>query len=97
MTEPENPNNNNNNNANLNCADFDPVNNICNKCGIRFFKSDGMCKAVSNDCSTYDEDTGFCLTCYSGYVLRNGKCLLLSTIALTNCATPDPSNPSLCL
>lgn len=44
---------------------------VCLKCSPRaFFDKNGVCKAVSNYCNTWDQYEGACLTCYAGYVLN---------------------------
>lgn len=39
------------------------------ECPFRTVKIEGECKAVSDLCSTWDQATGKCVTCYGGYKL----------------------------
>lgn len=36
----------------------------------------GVCHAVSDNCQTWDNLDGKCLTCYKGYNLNTGACVL---------------------
>ena len=36
----------------------------------------GVCVPVNDQCSTFDENTGDCLSCYLGYNLEGGKCII---------------------
>jgi hypothetical protein len=58
----------------------------CLECADRaFFNSNGLCIAVSSQCSTFDKASGKCLTCYGGYDLQNGQCVY----STANTATPS--------
>lgn len=37
--------------------------------------SNGQCEKVSEDCRTYNDFDGQCLSCYSGFALNQGKCV----------------------
>ena len=57
-----------------NCAEY--VDNVCVRCASRtFLNSRKQCEKVSEDCRTYNDFTGACLSCYSGYALKMGRCL----------------------
>jgi proprotein convertase subtilisin/kexin type 5 len=59
-------------------------NGICVACSTGYFRaSNNTCQQISPLCATADQQTGLCLTCYNGYQLRNGVCLLSQSIA--NC------------
>ncbi len=45
-------------------------------CPYRSVKINGQCKAVSDLCSTWDETTADCTSCYGGYKLNNGYCIV---------------------
>jgi proprotein convertase subtilisin/kexin type 5 len=57
------------------CSDW--VNGVCKACSNWWaFNSNGVCTAVSSLCKT---NQGLdCTSCYNGYVLTNGSCLLSS-------------------
>ena len=57
------------------CQQYDGNNN-CLKCSVRFApNADGVCIPVSDNCRTWDEANGNCLSCYAGYVLDQGQCI----------------------
>ena len=35
---------------------------------------DGVCRQVSDDCKTYNNNTGLCVTCYPSFELLDGVC-----------------------
>lgn len=45
-------------------------------CPFRTVQISGECVQVSDLCATWDEVTGKCLTCYGGYTLSEGACVL---------------------
>jgi hypothetical protein len=50
---------------------------VCLKCAPRaYFDSNGVCREVNKNCNTWDAFDGFCLTCYKGYEIKNGNCIL---------------------
>lgn len=51
-------------------------NGYCTVCKPRFYNQNGVCCEVSNQCNTYDSYTGACLSCYQGYILSGGSCVL---------------------
>ena len=57
------------------CRVWDQQNNRCSECSARWIFNNGVCVAVSDLCQTHN-DAGQCLTCYTGYVLQNGQCVL---------------------
>jgi hypothetical protein len=50
-----------------------------------YIGSNGLCIVLASLCSTYDQSTGLCITCPSGYALFSGVCW--------NLAQPAPPNP----
>lgn len=51
--------------------------NVCVACSERaYFNIEGVCVPVSSNCNTWDPFSGFCLTCYKGFVLIDGSCSL---------------------
>lgn len=50
--------------------------NTCVKCSKKwYFNNQGSCSPISDQCYTWNDD-GNCLTCYGGYVLSNGVCVI---------------------
>lgn len=50
---------------------------VCSSCATRAnFDQNGICQAVDSQCQTWDSKSGLCLTCYGGYVISNGKCVV---------------------
>lgn len=63
------------NQANPGCQAWDGNHN-CLKCSVRWYpNADGVCTPVSDNCRTWDEQTGACLSCYSGYVVDGAQCV----------------------
>lgn len=50
-----------------------------------------LCSPVSILCPTYDENTGTCLSCISGYFLQSGACVFPSMGYDGNCISYDAS------
>lgn len=60
-------------------------NTVCIKCSDRsYFNTSGFCTAVSDQCATWDSLSGVCLTCYNGYNLNNGQCVLSATVQVSD-------------
>ena len=59
----------------------------CVKCyqGYYFNAEMLVCVMVDQQCATYNHSNGLCLSCYSGYELQNGKCVV-QTMKTTNSA-----------
>jgi len=58
--------------ADLGCGEWDWKNQKCLACSNRWaFNNDKVCVPVSDQCSTSD-NAGKCLSCYSGYDLKDG-------------------------
>lgn len=56
-----------------NCNTFNG--STCVKCSFGYyFGQDGSCTKVDSSCQTFNETTGQCLTCFSGFALSSGKC-----------------------
>lgn len=47
--------------------------------------ANGQCLAVDANCNTYSQQTGECQSCYAGYQLQGGKCLV-------GISSPTPTN-----
>lgn len=63
-----------------NCAE--QVEGECRKCASRYYLvSSYTCKEVDALCKDYDNVMGYCLSCYSGYVLRGNVCEVLMNMA----------------
>ena len=82
-----------------NCATFIPGTNRCLRCSTRYYLSNqtGLCTAISGQCSSYDNNTGVCLGCYSGFLFLNGECYLQisgTASADANCKVPSASGTS---
>jgi hypothetical protein len=58
-----------------NCILFD-LNGQCTNCSSRFFMKGTLCTPINSLCKTYNTTTGNCLSCYPGYYLLNGSCLV---------------------
>lgn len=59
--------------ANPNCHTWN--NGVCEACAHRYwFDANGICQHVANQCNTWDNADGLCLSCYAGYDLVNGAC-----------------------
>lgn len=48
----------------------------CQSCATRAYFNNGVCYQVSDNCHTWDNYDGKCLTCYKGYNLANNACVL---------------------
>ena len=74
-------------NSDPNCAQRD-ASNICTSCYYRYYlNAQKVCVAVSDQCNTFDS-LGNCLSCYGGYTLTNGSCVVSTapTNSDPNCA-----------
>jgi hypothetical protein len=73
----------------------------CIACASRsYFNVYGICTTVSAQCNTFDKASGRCLSCFSGYAISNGECVLSSSnngpVPDLGCARWDWNN-KLCL
>jgi len=76
------------------CGTWDWKNKKCLQCSNNWvFNTQGVCVPVSDQCNTFDL-SGNCVTCYLGYNLQNGKCVLAPIQNPTDagCATWDWKN-----
>lgn len=48
----------------------------CQQCSTRSYNFNGVCTAVNTLCNTWNNNNGFCLTCYNGYILNGNNCVL---------------------
>jgi hypothetical protein len=57
------------------------------QCADRFIlNGNGICSPVDPLCNSYDSISGACTTCYLGYAIQSGVCLLASSLD-PNCRT----------
>ena len=68
------------------CKIWDWTTNSCKKCSDFWYSSEGLCLPVSDNCKTFDETNGQCLSCYAGYDLNSGSCVFSpsNTAAVTD-------------
>lgn len=80
-------------NTDPNCAQHN-ANNTCTACYFRYYlNAQKVCVAVSDQCNTFDSSSGNCLSCYGGYTLNNGSCVITTTPnSDPNCAQRDTNN-----
>lgn len=50
--------------------------NSCIQCSKAWYFSNGVCTPVSDQCRTWSNTTGACLTCYNGYLLNGRNCVV---------------------
>ena len=77
--------------SDVGCATWDWNRQVCQQCSNNWvFNNHGVCVPVSDQCNTYDR-TGACVTCYKGYNLVNGACVLapVQKVADVGCARWD--------
>jgi hypothetical protein len=58
-----------------NCIQFN-LSGQCINCSSRFFMKGTMCTPINPLCRTFNITTGNCLSCFPGYYLSNGNCLV---------------------
>jgi hypothetical protein len=59
------------------CAEWNWDAQTCLRCSSNWVSQNGSCQPVNPLCKSYNETTGNCLTCFSGYSLTaNGTCAL---------------------
>ncbi len=79
----------------MNCKIFDNSGTICQECymGYSYSKELRICTTVQLLCSSADA-YGNCLSCYGGYTLVEGKCIIGQTTTTsttsTNASTASP-------
>jgi expansin (peptidoglycan-binding protein) len=75
--------------SDVGCATWNWNKQTCLQCSSNWvFNNNGVCVPVSDQCNTYDKN-GACVTCYVGYNLNNGKCVLapIQQVSDVGCAT----------
>ena len=80
--------------SDLGCGNWDWKNQKCLQCSNNWvFNDKGVCIPVSDQCNTFDS-RGNCVTCYKGYNLVSGKCVLapLQNVADAGCGVWDWEN-----
>lgn len=79
-----------------NCNTFNgPVCTVCSK--NYFLSASGKCTAVNPSCNTYNPSNGNCTSCFAGYEVQAGNCVISqSQPTIANCNTIDPKT-SKCL
>lgn len=58
-----------------NCLKFLPS-GLCSECYVSFYPSAGVCKQVNPLCRSANYTDGACLSCYPGYTLTKGACII---------------------
>ncbi len=53
-----------------NCDNFDILLGKCLKCAIRFYLNNNNCLGVNPLCADWNPSNGFCIKCYSGYIIK---------------------------
>ena len=63
--------------ANPGCQKWDGNHN-CLECSVRYyFNQERVCTPISDNCRTWNQETGACQTCYQGHVVNdNGECIV---------------------
>ena len=56
----------------------------CVQCRARFYLEQGRCNPIGMGCDSYNGFTGECFTCFTGYKLELGKCLVQIIETQTN-------------
>jgi len=50
---------------------------MCARCSEGYyFERDGKCRAVDPLCATFNKLNGQCLTCFSGFEIKSGLCVV---------------------
>lgn len=77
------------NNFDPNCNTFNG--DLCAKCSTGYFlSSSGKCQGVDPSCKSFDLSNGECLSCFAGYELSSGSCIVSKTQAtIPNCNQID--------
>lgn len=71
-----------------NCNLYDQDTGVCLRCSYRYWmRPNATCVQVSDQCQTWCETNGDCTSCYGGYALYNGQCILATQVV-----TPPPCN-----
>lgn len=79
--------------GNTYCINIDQSNGKCLSCVSRMFvNSSGACQSIDENCNSYNQTTGSCITCYPGYentldpITNSVKCKIVSDVD-PNCQT----------
>lgn len=72
--------------SDLGCAEWNWDNQICIACSRNWVALNGVCEKVSPLCNTYNNVTGACTSCFSGYALTDGSC---SPAPISLCKSED--------
>jgi len=66
--------------SDLGCGIWDWDNQVCLSCSKGFvFNAKKICTPVSDQCASFDSQSGFCISCFKGYDLVNGTCAFSSS------------------
>jgi proprotein convertase subtilisin/kexin type 5 len=57
-----------------NCVMGD-FNNFCVRCKAGFYINTGNCLKASDQCRTFNANTGACDSCFEGFIIRNRDCV----------------------
>lgn len=72
--------------SDLGCGKWDWDNQVCLSCSKGFFFNvEKICTPVSDQCTSFDSQTGLCTSCFKGYDVVNGTC----TLSASNTAKPS--------
>ena len=75
------------------CSEWNWDAQTCLRCGPYWWNNNGACQAVSPFCKTYDSNNGQCQSCFTGYNLSNGECVLAPE---NLCKTEDANGCTTC-
>jgi len=68
----------------------------CILCSSGYFLNvSAICQQVNPLCKTYDNTTGFCTSCYTGYSVQGTTCAILAAVSIPYCSLVGASG--LCL
>ena len=46
-----------------------------------------ICKQVDPLCKDYNKNNGFCIDCYQGFSLTDGKCITAKAVSIPHCVS----------
>ena len=68
----------------LGCRTWDWNNQVCLACSTNWVLINNVCVPVSDQCATFNSTTGNCITCYKGYNLDQGRCIIVDLTLVVN-------------
>ena len=66
------------------CRTWDWQNKVCLACSTNWVLINNVCVPVSDQCATFNSTTGNCVTCYKGYNLSQGRCVIIDLTLVVN-------------